>query len=95
MKSRLVIMKCAGSCFCDDYIYALFMLYLPFVTKVGDDTRESIKISENQAIEACKRMEQMNNELIKSQVQYLLQYQYIITRDYKSLNTVTGHFKGL
>ncbi|KAL5264016.1 hypothetical protein ACHWQZ_G005192 [Mnemiopsis leidyi] len=41
--------------------------YQEEIKKVRDDAREAIKISENQAMEACKRLKQMNAELIKSQ----------------------------
>lgn len=41
--------------------------YQEEIKKVRDDAREAIKISENQAIEACKRLKQMNTELVKSQ----------------------------
>jgi len=41
--------------------------YQEEIKKVRDDAREAIKISESQAVEACKRLKQMNTELVKSQ----------------------------
>ena len=32
-----------------------------------DDARDAVKVSESQAMEACKRLKQMNVELVKSQ----------------------------
>jgi len=41
--------------------------YQEEIKKVRDDAREAVKISESQAMEACKRLKQMNTELVKSQ----------------------------
>lgn len=41
--------------------------YQQEIKKVRDDAREAIKVSENQATEACKRLKAMNAELLKSQ----------------------------
>jgi len=63
--------------------------YREEIKKVRDEAKDAISMSENQAKEACKRLQQMNSELIKSQdtarkIQSLLMDEKEKTKELKS-----------